>query len=142
MSLQLTLLALAFGSEEPPGAGTLLRSQVPATGLPVTQKARGAWGAVQPPLHPESRFLGPVTQRIQAVMGATPSPPRATASTALTCRPRGSEPNWASENRCDVLAKESGAPALHDISETTHSRASRLLFTPLPCAVCSVLSPV
>lgn len=45
-------LAPAFGSEESPGAGTLLRSHVPAAGLLVTQKARGAWGAVQPPLSP------------------------------------------------------------------------------------------
>lgn len=156
----MTLLALAFGSEESPGAGTLLRSHVPAAGLLVTQKARGAWGAVQPPLHPESRFPGPVTRRTQAVMGAThfpgpvtrrtqavmgatPSTPRATASMALTCRPRGSEPNWASESRRDVLAKESGAPALHDISETTHSRASRLFclhLFPVLCALCSVPS--
>ena len=46
VSLQSTLLVLAFGSEEPPGAGTFQRGQVPAAGLPVTPETWGAWGAV------------------------------------------------------------------------------------------------
>ena len=95
---------------------------------------------MQPPLHPESHFPGPVTRRIQAVMGATLLTPRATASTALTRCPQGSKPNWASESRHAVLAKESGAPALHDISETTHSRAFQLLSVyafSLCCVLCA-----
>ena len=95
---------------------------------------------MQPPLHPESHFPGPVTRRIQAVMGATLLTPRATASTALTRCPRGSKANWASESRHAVLAKESRAPALHDISETTHSRAFQLLSVyafSLCCVLCA-----
>lgn len=74
------------------------------------------------------------------MMGTTPSTPRHDTPLALTCVRRAPSPSWASRKRATCSLKAEPQPCMTSLKP--HTAGLRLFLFYLPCAVCSVLSPV